>query len=198
MIFSLLMSVYSLLNPPIFFAKYLHWFTKRFATIFVGYDRGAKHHLRIWNGDTAESLTDWIDTQPKGNARDTSRCVFTKDGRHLLTVTVATIRKWDAATGELSDTVVDTDGSQTWLNSDATLAAVAVHDVHVQPCDLADRRVDGVGHGDRVGEVESGQLGLGDRELGDHLLDVDAELGERRADRPELFGLRTVEHRTGA
>jgi hypothetical protein len=52
-----------------------------------------------------------------------------------------------------------------------------------------DIAVDRVGHGDRVGKVEPRQLGLGGTEQGDRGLNIDAELGERCADRAEAFGL---------
>ncbi len=53
-----------------------------------------------------------------------------------------------------------------------------------------DRRIDGVGHRDRIGEVEPGEFRLGRAERGDGGLDVDAELGEWRADGAELVGER--------
>ena len=69
-------------------------------------------------------------------------------------------------------------------------------DLAVEPAGLGrDRRVDRVGHRDRVGEVESGELGLVQRELVHDALDVDAELGQRRADRANGGGVGRVEHR---
>ncbi len=68
-------------------------------------------------------------------------------------------------------------------------------DLAVEPAGLGrDRRVDRVGHRDRVGEVEAGELRLVQRELVHDALDVDAELGERRADRANGGGVGRIEH----
>ena len=61
------------------------------------------------------------------------------------------------------------------------LASVAGHDLDVQSADLGDRRIDGVGHRDRVGQIVAFQAVL-ESESTHGLRDVDTEPRERGAD----------------
>ncbi len=68
-------------------------------------------------------------------------------------------------------------------------------DLAMEPTGLGrDRWVDRVRHRDRVGEVEAGELGLVQRERVHDRLDVDAELGQGRADRADRGRVGRIQH----
>ena len=65
-------------------------------------------------------------------------------------------------------------------------------------CLCGDGRVKGYGHGDRIGQVKTGQAGRGECKLFDRLLEINAEVGQGSAGGAQFGGILRAQRGMGA